>query len=98
MKASGDTIHIWSSCDVLVLKALPIVLVNVLPVSRLCTQVKGYGGAKGAVRAVRDKLSDHKVVMRTDMKSYYDSIEHHWMLGLLEAHIKDHSIWVCWGK
>ena len=39
--------------DTHLLKALAIVLADVLPVSRRCTHVKGDGGAKAAVRCRR---------------------------------------------
>lgn len=49
-KANGEVVHVWSSLDALLLKALSIVLAKVLPVSLHCTHVKGHGGAKAAVR------------------------------------------------
>ena len=91
-KANGEVIHIWSSRDALVLKALAIVLAQHLPVSGRCTHVKGHGGAKATVRAVRDQLPKHAFVMRTDVKSYYASIDHQRMLDLLAAHINDRAI------
>jgi hypothetical protein len=42
--------------DALVLKALALVLGQHLPVSSRCTHLKGNGGAKHAVREVRDHL------------------------------------------
>jgi hypothetical protein len=44
--ADGSDIDLWSSRDALVLKALTMVLSDVLPVSSRCTHVKGHGGAK----------------------------------------------------
>jgi len=49
-KANGEVIHVWSSRDALVLKALAIVLAQYLPVSERCTHVKGHGGATAGVR------------------------------------------------
>ena len=46
-KKDGETVHIWSSRDALVLKALSMVLGEVLPVSSRCVHVRGHGGAKG---------------------------------------------------
>lgn len=91
-KANGEVIHIWSSRDALFLKALAIVLAQHLPVSGRCTHVKGHGGAKATVRAVRDQLPKYTFVMRTDVKSDYASIDHHRILDLLAAHINDRAI------
>ena len=91
-KTNGEVVHVWSSRDALVLKALAVVLGEHLPVSERCTHVKGHGGAKAAVRGVRDQLPHHAFVMRTDVKGYYDSIDQHRMLAQLAVHIKDRSI------
>ena len=60
-----------------------------LPVSRSCTHIKGHGGAKYAVREVRDHLAANRFVLRTDVKSYYASIDHLLLLDQLAVHIKD---------
>ena len=91
-KTDGETVHVWSSRDALVLKALAIVLRNRLPVSKRCTHIKGHGGAKAAVRAVRDSLGDYGFVMRTDVKRYYDSIDHYKMIEQLARYVDDRSV------
>ncbi len=91
-KANGEVVHVWSSRDALVLKALSSVLAKLLPVSDRCTHVKGHGGAKAAVRAVASNLGQYSFVMRTDVKSYYDSIDQHRMLEMLAAYVKDRSM------
>lgn len=60
-----------------------------LPVSHRCTHLKGNGGAKYAVREVRDHLPSNRFVLRTDVKSYYASIDHLMLLDQLAAYIKD---------
>ena len=74
------------------LKALTLVLPGQLPIAKSCTHIKGHGGAKAAVRSVRDHLPQHAFVMRTDVQGYYEHIDHHRMLALLAEHIKDRSI------
>ena len=91
-KADGDIVHVWPSRDALVLKALAMVLAKVLPVSARCTHVKGHGGAKAAVRAVRANLDRNAFVMRTDVKSYYDSIDQQRMLEMLARYVKDRPV------
>ena len=91
-KADGEVIHIWSARDALVLKALTIVLAPHLPIAKSCTHVKGNGGAKAAVRAVRDELPNYAFVMRTDVQGYYEHIDHHQMLAMLADHIADRPV------
>ncbi len=87
--ADGEEINLWSAPDALVLKAITIALQAVLPISHRCTHVKGHGGAKAAVRQVVRHLDTNRFVMRTDVKSYYASIDHHLLLDQLAAYIKD---------
>ena len=88
----GEDTDLWSARDALVLKALAIVLAEHLPISPRCTHIKGHGGAKYAVREVRDHLPDNRFVLRTDVKSYYASIDHLMLLDQLAVHIKDRRV------
>jgi len=90
--SNGDAVDLWSSRDALVLKALALVLAEYLPVSRRCAHVKGHGGAKYAVRDVRDHLADNHFVFRTDVKSYYASIDHLKLLDQVAVYIKDRRV------
>ncbi len=69
-----------------------LVLARHLPVSRSCTHVKGHGGAKAAVRRVLARLPGNAFVLRTDVKSYYASIDHHLLLDRLAVHIRDKAV------
>jgi RNA-directed DNA polymerase len=91
LKDSEDT-DLWSARDALVLKGLAIVLGKHLPVSHRCTHIKGHGGAKYAVRAVRDHLAANRFVLRTDVKSYYASLDHLLLLEQLAVYIKDRRV------
>jgi RNA-directed DNA polymerase len=91
-KASGEVIHLWSARDALVLKVLSIMLAEVLPISMACTHVKGHGGLKSTVRQVYDQLPSHCFVLRTDVKGYYESIDHFLLMGQLAEYIKDKFI------
>ncbi len=90
--ADGGDIDLWSARDALVLKALAMVLADVLPVSPRCTHVKGHGGAKAVVRHARARLGDNRFVMRTDVKSYYASIGHVLLMDRLALVIPDRAI------
>jgi len=88
----GTDIDLWAARDALVLKALTIVLSDVLPVSSRCTHCKGHGGAKAAVRQVMAHLPANSFVLKTDVKSYYASIDHLALLDRLALFIADRTI------
>ncbi len=90
--AAGEDIDLWSARDALVLKAITIALQLVLPVSHRCTHVKGHGGAKAAVRRVVKRLGTNHFVMRTDVKSFYASIDHHLLLDRIAVVIKEKAV------
>jgi RNA-directed DNA polymerase len=87
--ADGTIIHLWCSPDALVLKALTLAITPILPISCRCTHVKGHGGLKYAVRDVQNHLAANDFVMRTDVKAFYESIDHHLLLEKLALYITD---------
>ena len=91
-RRDGEEVEIWSSRDALVLKALALVLADHLPVSRSCTHVRGHGGAKAAVRSVWQQVPEHRFVLRTDVKSYYASIDHERLYDQLAEVIRDRAV------
>jgi hypothetical protein len=92
VKPDGSEIDLWAARDALVLKALSIVLGQVLPVSSRCNHVKNHGGAKAAVRQVQAHLAKNRFVLRTDVKSYYASIDHVLLMDRLARIIGDRTI------
>ena len=90
--SSASVAHIWSARDALVLKALTLVLFDVLPASRRCTHLKGHGGLKDAVRQAASNIQQHNFAFRTDVKSYYDSIDHGLLIERLKRHIRDERV------
>jgi hypothetical protein len=91
-KADGGEADLWSARDALVLKALTLALAPVLPVTPPCTHVRGNGGAKAAVRQVRAALAINRFVLRTDVKSYYASIDHLLLMDRLALYIRYRGI------
>ena len=89
-----ETIEVWSALDALVLKATALVLTaHWLPdLSQHCHHLQGRGGAKAAVRFVHEHLAANTFVFRTDVKSYYASIDHDILLGLLEQAVPDRRV------
>ena len=80
----------WRGRDALVLKALAGLLQDLLPLSRRCTHLKGQGGLKGALRQVRAALPRARFVCRTDVASYYASIDPHRLQDMLAGALKGH--------
>jgi RNA-directed DNA polymerase len=91
-KASGEVIHLWTSIDSVVLKLLSLVLTHYLPSSKLCTHLKGHGGSKQTVTSIQAEIPNNTFVFRTDVKSYYESINHEILLDKLSVYIKDKMV------
>jgi len=91
IRLEDDTLELWSALDSLVLKAVAIVLTRHLRpyLSNRCHHLAGNGGAKKAVRRVWDKLKSNAFVMRSDVKKYYASIDHHILYDQLHQTIDD---------
>ena len=88
-RGDGTEIDLWSARDAVVLKALAWLLGSHLPLSRRCTHLKGHGGSKAAVRAVHAALRANRFVLKTDVASYYDSIDHCRLLDRLARFVPD---------
>jgi RNA-directed DNA polymerase len=89
LKNHGEEVDLWTSRDALVFKALSLVLSERLPISKHCAHIKGHGGGKGAVRKVLKHITCNRFVIKTDVRSYYASIEHDLLLGRMAVYIKD---------
>ena len=88
--------YTWCAQDALVLKALTLALPDVLPTHDSCTHVAGHGGLKRAVRAVATRVHQGQAttgyVCRTDVKSFYASIDHFVLLEQLEPFVRDRRV------
>ncbi|HBM17138.1 MAG TPA: hypothetical protein DD381_12470 [Lentisphaeria bacterium] len=87
----GENIESWSARDSIVLTALYIALRGFFrgTISKSCANFKGHGGLKGAVREVALKITSYKYVIKTDIRSYYASINHEILMEMLGVYIKD---------
>lgn len=90
----GETIALWSSQDALIIKVLTGTLQERLKpfLLKTCYHLKGHGGLKGAVRDVMNHLPKYKFFCKTDVASYYDSIDHYTLLMKLHDYIDDRRI------
>jgi RNA-directed DNA polymerase len=91
--AQGECRELWAALDALVLKALAIVLSRRLDFPRSCYHLPGKDGekrgAKAAVRHICSRLPSNQFVFRSDVKSYYASIDHAVLLALVRQRIDD---------
>ena len=97
VQAHGECIELWNALDALVLKALAIVLNRRLDFPRNCFHVPGKVGAakRGAIAAVRhicSRLPSNQFVFRSDVKSYYASIDHAVLLAPARDPIDDRRV------
>ena len=90
----GGTVALWSSADALVIKVLTRILQARLQplLSRACYHLKGHAGLKGALLEVIKALPRYRFFCKTDVRSYYDSIDHYTLLMQLHEHIRDQTI------
>ena len=90
----GETIAVWSSRDALVIKVLTYIIQKKLKpfLSKACYHLKGHGGLKGAVRDVIKLLPRYRFFCKTDVRFYYDSINHFTLIIKLYEYISDRII------
>ena len=90
----GETIALWSSQDALIIKVLTGIIQERLKpfLLKTCYHLKGHGGLKCAVRDVMKQLPKYKFFCKTDVHSYYDSIDHYTLLMKLHEYIDDRII------
>jgi RNA-directed DNA polymerase len=88
----GETLDMWSSRDSLVLKALTLLLSDHLPISPLCVHVKGHGGAKLTMKQIVKATKQLPFVLRTDVRSFYASIDHCLVLDQVARYVPDRGI------
>ena len=85
----ADDVDLWTARDAVVMKALARLLQEHLPISPRVAHIAGNGGQKGAVRQVWEALPEHTFVLKTDVRSYYASIDHERLLERLACHLAD---------
>jgi RNA-directed DNA polymerase len=94
----GDTIAIWSSRDALVIKVLTAIIQEALKpyLSKTCYHLKGHGGLKGAVRDLIKLYPKYSFFCKTDVRSYYDSIDHFILYTKLYDYISENTRGYVW--
>ncbi len=86
---SDAIISLWSSKDMVALKLITQALEQGMAdrIPKSCYHVKGHGGLKKAVAQTYAALPDYQYVMRSDIKSYYDSIRFDVLIEIIESYI-----------
>jgi RNA-directed DNA polymerase len=83
-------VSVWCSQDMIALKLIAQVLEqhmgNHIPMS--CYHVKGHGGLKKAVSHTYEAVPEYQYVMRSDIKSYYDSVRFDVLMEIIERYVK----------
>ena len=86
----------YDAPDTLLLKSLALLLKeHMCPhLSWRCTHLAGNGGIKGAVKQIHEAINSgkYRFVFRTDVKSYYDSINPDLLIAMLKEYISDAKI------
>ncbi len=90
----GETIALWSSRDALVIKVITYIIQEKLKpfLSKTCYHLKGHGGLKGAIKDVVTLLPRYRFFCKTDVKLYYDSIDHFTLFMKLYEYINDRRL------
>lgn len=85
----GTIISLWSSQDMIALKLIAQALGQQMAphISKSCYHVKGHGGLKKAVYQTCNALPKHQYVMRSDIKSYYESIRFDILREIIERYV-----------
>ena len=90
---AGETsqeIDLCPARDAVVFKALALGLAEHLPSSPACTH--RHGGLKAAVRQIGQQLGQYQYVCKTDVQSYYASIDHIRLMDQLARYIHDRRV------
>jgi hypothetical protein len=90
LEIDGEVKTFWGARDALVLKAIALVLGDeVTPhLSERCWHLRGRG-LKAAVRTTQESIPEYKFVFRSDVDSYYASIDHDTLLDLCSEFVTD---------
>jgi hypothetical protein len=92
IKSEGQVIHLWGSQDVLVMKLMANLLRASLPLSYRCTHVKGHGGLKQTIVDVQNHLGEYKYVCKTDIQSFYESINQYLLMDMINDTVADSGL------
>ncbi|TDO96685.1 reverse transcriptase/maturase family protein [Marinomonas balearica] len=90
---AGESVGQWNAQDAMVIKAIALVLTEKISpkLSPHCYHLAGKG-QKACVNQVKDDVSDYQYVCRSDVDSYYATIDHGVLLKQLRELIADSRV------
>jgi RNA-directed DNA polymerase len=93
-RSGGGTVVLWLSPDALVLKVLTYLIQQILKsfLSINCYHPNGHGGFKKAVNEVMREYPRYRFFIKTDVRSYYESIDHDTLLESLSEYVRDRNL------
>jgi len=93
VSTSAGSVGVWCAQDALVLKAISLVLTEQLAskLSPHCYHLAGKG-LKACVREIKKEASHYHYVCRSDVNSYYASINHNILMTQLRELIQDTAL------
>lgn len=85
------TIALYSAIDSLVLKAISLVLGEHLQdkLPRECVHLKNHGGLKLTVQQLWEHLPQYKYILKSDIRSFYESIDHQRLIEEIDKLVPD---------
>ena len=96
LRLKKGTIHLWSSKDAFVLKMLSITLFKYCSakqeISMKACHIKNNGGIKQAVNTIKEKADHYPFVFKSDIKGFYENLQHDQLMTTLNTIIKDQRI------
>jgi len=86
-------VSLWSSQDMIALKLIAASLQHRMGdnLPKSCYHLKGHGGLKKAVEHTSAAKPQYQYVMRSDIKSFYDSVNFDILLSIIETYVQ-HSV------
>jgi len=94
VRINGESIDVWTAMDSVILKSITLVLSLFLKpyFSKNCCHIKGNGGTRKAIKDLRSNINQYRFFCRSDVKSYYASIDHNILLSQAEKYIPDMTV------
>lgn len=74
------------------MKLMSSTLQTMLPLSPRCTHVKGNGGLKQSIADVQRHLGECKYACKTDVKSFYESIDQYLLMEMINDTVRDRDL------
>ena len=96
VRLKEKTVHVWPAQEALVLKMLSLSVFKHLDAAKEISlnayHIQNNGGIKRAINRVQAKINDYPFVFNTDVKGFYENIQHDALMETLSTVIPDTRI------